>query len=56
MMSPAGIVIVAVFVPLIVYSVYSVITDRKKKKLEEAQKGQEIVFVHGESDELSKSA
>ena len=53
-MSTGGIFILAVFVPLIMYAVYSTITDKKKKA--EAQKSEELVFVHGSSDELEKSA
>ena len=44
-MSPAGILLIAIFVPLILYSVYSMMTSKKITK--ELLKKEEYVFTNG---------
>ncbi len=55
-MSPAGIVLMVIFIPLILFSIYSVITDKKKKREEAKQSSPELVYTHSESEDLPKSA
>ena len=55
-MSPAGIILMVIFVPLTIFSIYSVITDKKKKKEETKQSSPELVYTHSESEDLPKSA
>lgn len=55
-MTPAGMILMVIFIPLTLFSIYSVITDKKKKREEAKQSKPDLIYTHSESEELPKSA
>lgn len=55
-MTPGGIGILAIFVPMTLYIIYTIITDKKKKAAEAARKAEEFVHVSKDSEDISKAA
>lgn len=55
-MTPAGIGILAIFIPMALYIIYTIITDKKKKAVEAARKAEEFIHVSKDSEDISKVA